>query len=317
VVYAPHVYTGVFTLDQQVASRRFYPSDGGYKSAISDAQALGLPLWVGEFGNNPSDDESLLRTTYALQDRYGVGGALWLWKENANDVNQSVFWGVYGPPFGQGTPQPRRIKFVGRAYPLAIAGDLRSFSYDPDHALLDLRASSPPVAFRDRAHATVIFVPSSSTADVQAQGARLEVFDRGPAREVYVYPTGGDYRVYQAGAAPGSGSGPSGSGALVTIQAPPSQACRSRRRLLIRLRVRRGARVVSVREYINGRRVAGPLRARRQRIDLRGLPRGTFHVRIVVRVRQHGQSRTVTDRRTYHTCVRGSRRSRRHARRRA
>src|SRR6202011_2485573 len=103
-----------------------------------------------------------------------------------------------------GTPQPRRIKFVGRAYPLAVAGDLRSFSYDPDHSLFDLHASSPPVGFGDRAHATVIFVPASSTAGVLAQGARLEVFDRGPSREVYVYPTGGDYRVYQGGTPAGA-----------------------------------------------------------------------------------------------------------------
>src|SRR5262249_34536772 len=57
VVYAPHVYTGVFTLDQLAASMRFFPSDGGYRSAITDARALGLPLWIGEFGNNPADDE--------------------------------------------------------------------------------------------------------------------------------------------------------------------------------------------------------------------------------------------------------------------
>src|SRR5207244_12460229 len=97
VVYAPHIYTGVFTLDQQAASTRFFPSEGGYESAISDAKALGLPLWVGEFGNNPEDDSTILRTSYELQDRYGLGGALWLWKENANDVNRAVCAGADGP----------------------------------------------------------------------------------------------------------------------------------------------------------------------------------------------------------------------------
>jgi endoglycosylceramidase len=196
VVYAPHIYTGVFTADQQVASRRFFPADGGYRSAIADARRLGLPLWVGEFGNDPADDDALLRTSYELQDRYGVAGTLWLWKENANDVNQAVFWGVEGPPFGPGTPQEHRLRYVARAFPLAVAGELHSYAYDVDRRTLDLRAASSRVAFRDRAHATVLFVPAAVTAGLRAEHARLEVFDRGGgAREAYVYPRGGPYRV--------------------------------------------------------------------------------------------------------------------------
>lgn len=196
VVYAPHVYTGVFTADQEVASTRFFPSDGGYRSAIADAQRLGLPLWVGEFGNNPSDDDTLLRTSYALQDRHGVAGTLWLWKENANDVDQSVFWGVYGPPFGPGIPQQHRLRYVDRAFPLAIAGTLRSFSYDPDRAAFTLRASSRRVGTRQPARATVVFVPAAVTAPVRARGASVRVFDRaGGAREAVVFPRGGAYSV--------------------------------------------------------------------------------------------------------------------------
>jgi endoglycosylceramidase len=314
VVYAPHVYTGVFTLDQEATSQRFFPSDGGYRSAISDAQALGLPLWVGEFGNNPSNDETLLRTTYALQDRYGLGGALWLWKENANDVNQAVFWGVYGKPFGRGVPQLGRIKFVSRAFPLLVAGNLESFTYDPDRSLFDLRASSPPVAFGDRTHAALIFVPASSTGDVVAQGARLQVFARGPSREVYVYPTGGSYHVYQA---PGTGS--SGTGAsptsAVSLQAPPTSPCRSQRHLVIHVRARRGARLLGVRVSVNGQRLRGGKRIRRSsghaRIDLHGLPRGTYRVRVRVRVRENGRTRTFSLTRTYHTCARRRGRRRR------
>jgi hypothetical protein len=52
------------------------------------------------------------------------------------------------------------------------------------------------VAFRDRAHATVLFLPTAVTAGLRAEHARLEVFDRGGgAREAYVYPRGGPYRV--------------------------------------------------------------------------------------------------------------------------
>jgi endoglycosylceramidase len=196
VVYAPHIYTGVFTLDQEAASTRFFPSEGGYESAISDAKALGLPLWIGEFGNNPQDDETLLRTSYQLQDRYGLGGALWLWKENANDVNRAVFWGIYGPPFPPGTPQAARIFWTSRVFPLYTAGDLRSFAYDPSGASFDLTAESPPVETRVLSRATVIYIPSSVHGAVHATGAHLQTVTRvDGSRLVYAWPAGGPYRV--------------------------------------------------------------------------------------------------------------------------
>jgi endoglycosylceramidase len=200
VVYAPHIYTGVFTLDQQVASTRFFPSDGGYKSAISDAKALGLPLWIGEFGNNPSDDSTIMRTSYELQDLYGLGGALWLWKENANDINRAVFWGVYGPPFPPGTPVPSRVMYTSRAFPLYTAGDLKSFAYDPSAASFDLRAESPPVPPGARSRATTVFLPSAVTASVAATGALLRtVSQTDGSRTVYAWPTGGSYRIFTVG----------------------------------------------------------------------------------------------------------------------
>jgi len=200
VVYAPHVYTGVFTLDQQVASTRFFPSDGGYKSAISDAKALGLPLWIGEFGNNPADDNTLLRTSYELQDSYGLGGALWLWKENANDINRAAFWGVYGPPFPPGTAQPLRIMYTSRAFPLYTAGELRSFAYDPRAASFDLHAESPRVSPGVRSLATVIYLPSAVTAGVAATGAVLRTISRSDgSRMIYASPQGGPYRVFTQG----------------------------------------------------------------------------------------------------------------------
>jgi endoglycosylceramidase len=196
VVYAPHVYTGTFTLDQQVTSTRFFPSEGGYQSAISDAKALGLPLWIGEFGNNPENDATLLRTSYELEDRYGVGGTLWLWKENANDVNRAVFWGVYGPPFPPGTPQPLRVLYTSRAYPLYTAGDEKSFAYDPSSASFSLNAESPPVPVGARNLASVIFVPKAVSASIVATGARLRTVLRADgSRIVYAYPVGGTYNV--------------------------------------------------------------------------------------------------------------------------
>jgi hypothetical protein len=85
------------------------------------------------------------------------------------------------------------VRYVARPFPLAVAGELHSYAYDVDRRTL---AASSRVAFRDRAHATVLFVPAAVTADLRAEHARLEVFDRGGgAGEAYVYPRGGPYRV--------------------------------------------------------------------------------------------------------------------------
>ena len=71
------------------------------------------------------------------------------------------------------------------------------------------------------------------------------------------------------------------------VALPRARTCRSRRRFTIRLvRPRRG-RIVAARVYVNGKRVR-TVRSRGRvlaRVDLRGLPRGRFTVRIVVRTR--------------------------------
>jgi hypothetical protein len=206
-VYAPHVYTGVFTADELATGTRVLPMEGGYGAVIDDSKDLGLPLWVGEFGNNPEDDDTLLKRHYELQDSYGLAGTLWLWKENQNDVSPEVNWGVYGPPFGQGTPNPKRIALTSRAYPLFTAGRLDQMSYDPTSHGFDIRGTSKRVRCGDRAHASLVFVPAAYSGPIGAERAHVETFDRDGAREVYVYPDGGPYRV-ASDAAPGRPCGP-------------------------------------------------------------------------------------------------------------
>jgi endoglycosylceramidase len=180
VVYSPHVYTRTFTPTT-------FPMDGGYRSAITDAQRLGVPLWVGEFGSNPSDDRTVLSAHYQLQDQFGLGGALWVWKENGS-------WGVYGPPYGAGVPQPERIQLTSRAYPIYTAGTLGKLSYDAGTGRFLMQGSSTAIASGDGAHATVVYVPSSVPGRVQVSGAHVSVTRRSDgSRLVYVYPTGGAY----------------------------------------------------------------------------------------------------------------------------
>jgi endoglycosylceramidase len=206
VVYAPHIYTGVFTVDTQLR-QHIFPSNGGYNSSVLDAQSLGLPLFVGEFGNSPPNDDTYLRNDYTLQDQDQVGGTLWLWKENANDIFGNSQWGVYYGDFATthaGIPSPTRIKYTDRAYPLFTAGHLQTFLYNPDDASFDLHATSPAVVNDAAGHqnGTLVFVPAATTCVIQAENADLEMFSRGDgSREVYAYPRGGNYRVF-CGASP-------------------------------------------------------------------------------------------------------------------
>jgi endoglycosylceramidase len=183
VVYAPHVYTRTFTPTT-------FPMDGGYLSAVSDAQHLGLPLWVGEFGDSPSDDQTVLAAHYQLQDSFGLGGALWVWKEN---VNEPSAWGVYGPPFGAGVAQPERISLSSRPYPLYTAGNLRSLSYDPGTGRFAMTATSKAVPVGDDAHATVVSVPAAVRGAVHATRARVVVARSAGGRVAWVFPVGGRY----------------------------------------------------------------------------------------------------------------------------
>jgi hypothetical protein len=85
-----------------------------------------------------------------------------------------------------------------------------------------------------------------------------------------------------------------------------SRTCVSRRSFSIRLPAASGTRVLSVTIAINRKHVRtlrGKSLRRRAPVDLRGLPAGT--VTVTLRLRVHGRS--VTERRTYHTCAAGKR----------
>jgi len=203
VVYAPHIYTHVFTPDAELASllpsavlAPLFPLSSGYANAVGDAQALGLPLWVGEFGNDVSDDSTILSGHYQLEDQYAIGSSLWLWKQDGTDNNTDGFAVMHGP-FPVGVPFPSRIKYSSRVYPLYTAGTIQSLDYDPALGSFDLLAESPPVAVGDTAHATVLFVPAAFSAPIQAEGAQIQQIDNGDgSSELYVYPTGGAYHLH-------------------------------------------------------------------------------------------------------------------------
>jgi endoglycosylceramidase len=196
VVYAPHVYTGTFTLNAMLshALDPLFPLNGGYDSAVQDALQLQLPLWVGEFGNGAGQDGTLLRNQYVNQDRLAVGGALWYWKGFADlDGHWSV---LYDDATHTDAAYPSRVLYTDRAYPLYAAGTITKLAYEPTTGAVDLRATSRRINPGDTQHATVIHIPAAVTAPIAATGALTQtVPDPAGGRTALVYPSGGAYRV--------------------------------------------------------------------------------------------------------------------------
>jgi hypothetical protein len=85
------------------------------------------------------------------------------------------------------------------------------------------------------------------------------------------------------------------------IRLPSSRRCVSRRRFRIRMVKPRGTSITSVVVRVNGKRVK-TVRGRRvtARVDLRGLPKGRFAVKITVKLKD---GRTLNSTRRYRTCA--------------
>jgi endoglycosylceramidase len=179
-VYAPHVYTEVFTAGAVTGLPEVTTFDSDYQAAVDDAAALGLPLWIGEFGGSPQDDARVLATHYAQQEARRISGTVWVWKEHGS-------WSIGASS---------RTTLVSRAYPVATAGTLLSAVSNPSAGTADVRATSSRVRPGDRARATLVRLPLPFNGSrLQVTGARYEVVQAGGGRDVWVYPTGGAYRV--------------------------------------------------------------------------------------------------------------------------
>lgn len=106
-------------------------------------------------------------------------------------------------------------------------------------------------------------------------------------------------RAAEAGRPPDPPAGAPPSTAAATL--PSSRRCVSRRRFRIRLRAPRGDPLTSARVFVNGKRVK-VLRGNRLTapIDLRGLPKGRFRVKVTATTRS---GRALTSTRKYRTCA--------------
>ncbi len=86
LVFAPHVYTYAFTVEQDLlglpAKPGGYPPNFtfGYQTAEAEAQAMRSAVFVTEFGDSSATDTTILANELAAQESTQTGATLWAWK---------------------------------------------------------------------------------------------------------------------------------------------------------------------------------------------------------------------------------------------
>jgi endoglycosylceramidase len=210
IVYEPHAYTHVFTVDTDVpggALSKVYPLgyDQAMDTAEAEAGAIGAALFVGEYGNANGNDASILANETAAVDRAAAGSSVWAWKGNCGPgatVAQcepglwSVFEGdTVTPPAQSGSFIPSRLRLLARVYPRATAGTLHSFDYDPVTNTFAMSAGSRTrVVPGTLALETEVYIPPLVRGVVSVHGAAvLDTVQDNPdgSRLALVAPTGG------------------------------------------------------------------------------------------------------------------------------
>jgi endoglycosylceramidase len=196
LVFAPHVYTYAFTVEQDLlglpAKPGGYPPNFtfGYQTAESEAQAMHSAVLVTEFGDSASTDPTILANELAAQEATQTGGTLWAWKGLSQTAGtcwctrwqhssyQTTANGTAGKGNPKSTPSaadlliPSRQQLLMRVSPTATAGRLGAYAYDPASRTFAMVATSTTAGRRgDRQTDTVIFIPSSVHGAVHVSGA--------------------------------------------------------------------------------------------------------------------------------------------------
>jgi endoglycosylceramidase len=217
LVFAPHVYTDAFTIEQDLLGLPVkpggFPPDFtfGYQTAETEAQAMHAAVFVTEFGDSASSDSTILANELAAQDATQTGGTLWAWKGLSQTTRscwctrwqhssyQTTSNGTPGKGNPRRVPSPNdrqiasRLHYLARVWPVATAGRLGAYAFDPASGTFAMTATVMAEGARDhRATDTVVFVPSTVHGAVGVSGAAvLDAVITRPdgSRLAYVTPT--------------------------------------------------------------------------------------------------------------------------------
>jgi hypothetical protein len=119
IVFTPHVYTHVFTIDAELKFLNItdYPPSFAYayETAWAEANALHAAVLVTEFGAGHDSDATLVLPTLDEAERHQTGGTLWSWKSNCGDGENCAWsWTLFAPAVGNGTGPPNGPIYASR-----------------------------------------------------------------------------------------------------------------------------------------------------------------------------------------------------------
>ena len=125
-IYAPHIYTAVFTNDGRLAADTYETAlAASFAAARDEAVAWQLPLLVGEMGVDPSHAAWLGHALDAADEQL-ASTAMWVWKEESQGS-----WGLFDKlSDGSWAERPQMIAAASRPYPRLIGGDPEGVSWD-------------------------------------------------------------------------------------------------------------------------------------------------------------------------------------------
>lgn len=189
LVYAPHTYGHVFTLDSFIgytlANSPYPPGfDFAYATAAWEAEQMGAAVLVTEFGGGSNDDAVVLAGEARAQERWAIGSTLWSWKSNCSLNTKDQCEGPWcffftapsgpGPTPQNGQEQPLRSRLMTRVWPRATAGRLLDHAFDAyGQAFAMTAADAPSVQVGDKDRETLVWIPPQVKGTVVVDGAAL------------------------------------------------------------------------------------------------------------------------------------------------
>lgn len=166
-VYAPHVYTCVFSPCKTAATKETLRRSNA--SARDEADGYRAPLVITEWGYGPSSSDfgDYVRWQQELEDEYAASAFLWVWKEPG--LGQ---WGFFDfdPKTLAATRRDAAVAKFSRVRVEAVAGQLLSVSYDADARALEVRFRGDD-AIRAPNLISIGATPSFTTYDATCDGA--------------------------------------------------------------------------------------------------------------------------------------------------
>jgi len=168
-VYAPHVYTlAFFGSDAQREGMSLEGLRKGNRTARSEAEGFGTPLFVGEFGYDPAGIRAADWYAFErdLQDEYLASGAVWVWKERSQGS-----WGLFDYDEGTGTwsERPSAVAMVSRPRVVAVAGWPES--YRVLDGKIDLTFAGDPEVLGPN----LMYIPAGWDVLARCDGATVDV----------------------------------------------------------------------------------------------------------------------------------------------